>query len=435
MTQSFTPSSTRPVLPDNARQTLWDDMIACRQSTLTLFEGLTHTELCQQAHPDFSPVGWHLGHIAFTESLWLLEHLKGDPCPYPQYRQLFAADGLPKAKRQNLPSLTELLVFTQEIRDRTLAYLNTAPLDNTHRLWRWLIQHESQHAETATLLLEIHRWPHKVTYSPTLAADLALDAHPLSPEMVYIPAGEVILGNEHDDALDNERPQHLRYTDAFFIDRTPVTVHAFRTFMEAGGYQNQEFWTPQGWQWRQAYGITQPRYWRDAPGWEAHPVCGVSLYEAQAYARFVNKRLPTEAEWEKAARGLATRDRPNPKISPLYPWGSPEIDHRYSNFGSAIGHTTPVSHHPLGASNTGCLDLLGNVWEWTATTFQDYPGFQAYPYRGYSQAYFDHAHWVLRGGSWATRRWALRSTFRNWYHPHVREVFAGFRCVLDASQA
>jgi iron(II)-dependent oxidoreductase len=135
-------------------------MLACRASTLRLAQDLAAVnEFRRQAHPDFSPIGWHLGHIAFTESLWLLERLQRSPCPYPQYQKLFAADGLPKAERENLPDLPTILAYMADIRDRTLTCLEHVPLGHQLRLWRWLLQHESQHVETATYLLTLHRWP------------------------------------------------------------------------------------------------------------------------------------------------------------------------------------------------------------------------------------------------------------------------------------
>ena len=429
MTPSSTPSATAALA--DLRQTLQQDMVACRQSTLTLTEQLTADEFRQQAHPDFSPVGWHLGHIAFTESRWLLEYLKRDACLYPQYTTLFAADGLPKAERENLPDLATILAFMADIRDRTLAYLATAPLGEQLRLWRWLLQHESQHAEIATYILTLHRWssPSPAAIAPLSDPALitALFEPAASVNMVYIPAGEWVMGLESWAALDNERPLHPVRTGNYWIDRTPVTVADYRKFMAAGGYHNSQWWHPQGWAWRQQHHITQPQYWRDAPDDATTPVWGVSWYEADAYACFVGKRLPTEAEWERAARW-----QPETETLLAYPWGNDPPTPHHGNFGGHHGGVTPVGQFGAGRSATGCDDLLGNVWEWTSTWFEGYPGFQPYPYPGYSQAYFDKAHRVLRGGSWATRPGVLRSTFRNWYHPHVQQVFAGFRCVLPA---
>jgi ergothioneine biosynthesis protein EgtB len=384
------------------RQQLKTWMEECRQSTLSLFEGMDYDTFCRQAHPDFSPVGWHLGHIAYTEYLWLLEHLAGFPPQSPEYRRLFAADGLPKCDRVHLPTLPEVQAYLETVRSQVFDYLEVAPLDEQERLWRWLLQHESQHCETIAIVLELMEW-HEATVlqnSKFKIQNSKFDTqtrgtryekiqnpkskiqNPDSP-MLQIPAGPFAMGSDAIDALDNERPIHQVDLETYWIDRHPVTCQQYRTFMAAGGYQNPEWWSPQGWQWLQDHPVTQPLYWQEGAAFDDQPVCGVNWYEAEAYARFVGKRLPTEAEWEKATH-----------------WNAD--------------------------------NMLGQVWEWTDSWFAGYSGFTAYPYRGYSQAYFDGQHRVLRGGSWATRRWVLRPTFRNWYHPHVREIFAGFRCVTSA---
>ncbi len=428
-------------------------MEECREQTLALFHDVDHETFCRQAHPDFSPIGWHLGHIAYTEGLWILEHLAGMAPQFPEYRHLFAADTLPKCDRIHLPSLAEVKTYLSATRAQVFDYLKTAPLAQQRRLWLWLLQHESQHCETIAIVLalqEKQRYESSALCLPK--TEVRSQASPIpdtrylipnspansrvkildcqiqrsQPEMIYIPAGYFAMGNDALDALDNEQPVHTVYLDAYWIDQTPVTCEQYRRFMQAGGYTQREWWSPEGWAWLQANPVSQPLYWREDSAWDAHPVCGVSWYEAEAYANFVGKRLPTESEWEKAASWNPTR-RQNQR----FPWGDefPTCDR--CNHNHQIGHTTPIHHYPLGYSPYGCEDMLGNVWEWTASWFAGYPGFQSYPYRGYSQAYFDENHRVLRGGSWATRPWALRSTFRNWYHPHVREVFAGFRCAQD----
>lgn len=393
---------------------------SCRHGTLALTDGISPTVLAQQSHPDFSPIGWHLGHIASTESLWILEHLAHQPCPFPSYRTLFAADGLPKAQRQMLPSLDELLAFLAEIRQRTLAYLDTAPLANQRRLWHWLVQHECQHNETISLVMALHQ-----TQGQTTPLGTPVATHPqkmIPTGMVFVPGNSVYLGLETkggDIALDNEQPAHWVTVAPYQIDRTPVTCEQYYQFMAAGGYQDRQWWCDAGWRWLQTANVNQPLYWPDQEVFAAfrhRPVCGVNWYEASAYARFVGKRLPTEAEWALAASGLSA------KLSMLLQTEQINCNHR-------LGQTTTVGLNEYAVSDYGCYDLLGNVWEWTNSWFRPYPGFEAYPYRGYSAVYFDDCHRVLRGGSWATRSWALRPSFRNWYEPHVRELFMGFRCV------
>jgi len=390
-------------------------MQQCRQRTLTLFKGINYDTFCRQAHPEFSPVGWHLGHIAYTEALWLLEHSAKKPRQFSEFGHLFIADGIPKAERQKLPTLAEIQVYLDTIRTQVLDYLEIADLNQQERLWRWLIQHESQHSETIAFVLELL----KVQDS---AAIQCLPSTQHLSEMIEIPAGYFEMGNDSIEALDNERLVHKVYLDAYSIDRYPTTCGQYQEFINAGGYQNPEWWSDAGWQWQQQAQVTQPLYWHNAIA--DHPVSGVSWYEAQAYAQFVGKRLPTEAEWEKAASWDATHE-----CRYTYPWGNTALDPRKCNHDCAIAQTTSVKSYPNGQSTYGCYDMLGNVWEWTASLFQGYSGFTHYPYIGYSQVYFDEQHYVLRGGSWATRPWALRCSFRNWYHPYIRQIFAGFRCA------
>lgn len=440
---------TQPMAQSMA-QLLAQSLAQCRVLTLQLFESIEPETFCRQAHSDFSPIGWHLGHIGYTEAIWVLGHLAGESQlsldtlsrPWPEYCQLFAADSLPKEKRGNLPSLGELKADLATIRALVLNYLvHSDPLPQ-ERLWRFLLQHESQHCETIALVLAIQqrladRWT--ATPNPTVGCGSAPPAPPETSttllarhslkligvthaDPVYFPAARVTLGSNLPETLDNERPAHGVDLPAYWLDRFPVTQAQYREFITAGGYQQAQWWSAAGWDWVQASGVTAPFY-GGGPETEHHPVCGVSWYEADAYARFVGQRLPTEAEWEQAAQG-------DDRLASRYPWGDlwPTSQHCNHADGGASG-TTPVAAFPLG--NSGAADLLGNVWEWTNSVFEGYPGFAPYPYTGYSQAYYDGAHYVLRGGSWATRAWALRASFRNWYYPWTREIFAGFRCARN----
>ncbi|PPS42733.1 ergothioneine biosynthesis protein EgtB [Chroococcidiopsis sp. TS-821] len=404
----------QPNILDQQRQQLKHALQQCRHSTLALFQAIDYDTFCRQAHPEFSPVGWHLGHIAYTEALWILEHCAKRPRLFPEFGRLFIADGLPKAERQNLPTLAQVQHYLDTVRSQVLEYLEIADLDQQERLWRWLIQHESQHSETIAFVLELLK----------VQSGYSVQDVPSAPpsEMIEIPAGYCELGNDSVDAMDNERPVHRVYLDTYWIDRYPTTCGQYQEFINAGGYQNSQWWSEAGWQWLQQAQVTHPLYWQNVTA--DSPVYGVSWYEAEAYARFVGKRLPTEAEWEKAASWDATHE-----CRRTYPWGDTILGAQKCNYNCAVGRTTPVDTYPNGQSPYGCYDMLGNVWEWTASLFQGYPGFTHYPYIGYSQVYFDAQHYVLRGGSWATRPWALRCSFRNWYHPHIRQIFAGFRCA------
>ncbi|MEG5175044.1 ergothioneine biosynthesis protein EgtB [Microcoleus sp. B3-D7] len=427
----------------SCREAIYRDLQQCRRGTFKLFTDIDYDTFCRQAHPDFSPVGWHLGHIAYTEDLWLLQRCAGLEPVFPQYHQLFAADILPKKQRVFLPTLPEVELYLDAVRKKVLDYLEVAPIDEQERLWRFIIQHESQHCETVAFVLQMHRKKEEGSSATDLVTDLTdfrdvtdrrnkkegrliadYQLQITDSPTIEIPAGEFYMGSDAAEALDNERSRHLCYLEAYSIDRYPVTCRQYRDFMEFGGYQNPDWWSADGWKWLQGEAVFQPLYWSENPAFNNHPVCGVTWYEAEAYCNFVGKRLPSEAEWEKAASWDATN-----QTYRIYPWGEEPPNGSLCNHGNNIANTSPVDAFPKGASAMGCYDMLGNVWEWTASTFDAYPGFESYPYRGYSQVYFDGEHRVLKGGSWATFPQALRSTFRNWYYPGVRQIIAGFRCA------
>ncbi|MEL6221818.1 MAG: SUMF1/EgtB/PvdO family nonheme iron enzyme [Cyanobacteria bacterium J06627_8] len=411
------------------RQSLRIAYEQCRRSTFDLISTVDQTNLCQQVHPDFSPIGWHVGHIAYTEALWILERLARQSPRFPQYHRLFAADGLPKAERQYLPDIQTLYDYLNSIRDAVFDYLDIAPVDQQQRIWWFLLQHESQHCETIALIMEVWRVSQHSIISgiENDSAELVKQTSAIESEselMCHVPAGHIRIGSDACDALDNEQPSHDIKLDEFWIDRYPVTCRDFQRFIDAGGYDDDRWWSADGWAWQQEHRVRCPLYWPQTSGHATHPVCGVSWYEASAYAEFVGKRLPTEAEWETAARW-----NPSCSTAYTYPWGNSLPTPQHCNYSHHVGSTSDVGSYPSGTSAVGCADMLGNVWEWTASTFDRYRGFKPFPYVGYSQAYFDGQHYVLKGGSWATRRWALRPSLRNWYHPWVRQIFAGFRCV------
>ncbi|MGL5066005.1 MAG: SUMF1/EgtB/PvdO family nonheme iron enzyme [Microcoleus sp.] len=425
----------------SCREAIYRDLQHCRRGTFRLFSGVDRDTFCRLAHPDFSPVGWHLGHIAYTEDLWLLQRCAGWKPVFPEYHKLFAADILPKTERVYLPAIAEVECYLDAVRKKVLDYLEIAPIDRQERLWRFIIQHESQHCETVAFVLQMQNEGRRKKEEGRRKREegrgkkeegrlitnyqLPITNYRLPiAEEIEIPAGEFYMGSDAVDALDNERSRHLTYLETYTIDRYPVTCGQYRNFMDSGGYQNLDWWSQAGWKWLQSHAVDRPLYWSENPDFHDRPVCGVSWYEAEAYCNFAGKRLPTESEWEKAASWDATT-----QTQRTYPWGEERPNSLLCNYGNNIANTSPVGAFPQGASAAGCCDMLGNVWEWTASWFDAYPGFESYPYTGYSQVYFDREHRVLKGGSWATHSWTLRSSFRNWYHPGVRQILAGFRCA------
>jgi len=299
-----------------------------------------------------------------------------------------------------------------------------------------IVQHEQQHDETMLATHQLRRGApalHAAPPRPPRGLDL--------PPEVLVPAGPFTMGTDIEAwALDNERPARAVHTPAFWIDTVPVSNGDYIAFVDSGGYDDARWWTPEGFTHRVETGLTAPLFWRREGGqwWRRRfgvdepvpldePVQHVCWYEAEAYARWAGKRLPTEAEWEKAARWDPATGR-----SRRYPWGDEDPTAQQANLGGAHLQPAPVGSYPDGASPLGVHQLIGDVWEWTASDFEPYPRFEAFPYREYSAAHFGHGYKVLRGGAWATRAVAIRNTFRNWDLPERRQIFAGFRCAADA---
>ncbi|NJN72728.1 MAG: SUMF1/EgtB/PvdO family nonheme iron enzyme, partial [Limnothrix sp. RL_2_0] len=221
-------------------------MTECRQLTLGLFTHLEDNLFRQQAHPDFSPAGWHLGHIAFIEAQWILEYFAGQAPIFSEYHQLFAADGLPKDQRQNLPSFEAIADYLTMVREKVFTYLKTAPIQQQERLWWWLLQHETQHNETISFVLALHKLRRG---QPVFQTDQA-STTPVKTTMVTVPAGEFRCGSDAIFAQDNERSPHTIYLDDYHIDTYPVTCSDFQTFIDSGGYNSAELWSPAGWAWQ-----------------------------------------------------------------------------------------------------------------------------------------------------------------------------------------
>ena len=258
--------------------------------------------------------------------------------------------------------------------------------------------------------------------------------------MVRFPGGTVPIGTtDRRAAYDNERPRHLVEIAPFRIDVTSVTNGQYLEFLEDGGYERRELWTDAGWSWKEADAAVAPKYWtRDGASWVSRhfdrtapvdprrPVCHVSCHEAEAFARWAGKRLPNEFEWETAA----SYD-PATGAHRLFPWGDDAWTPAHANLDQLAFDTAPVGAYPLNMSPLGCYGMIGDVWEWTASDFRPYPGYETFPYAEYSEVFFGSDYRVLRGGSFATRPGAIRNTFRNWDYPIRRQIFSGFRCASD----
>jgi iron(II)-dependent oxidoreductase len=414
-----------------------------RERTLWLVESLSDADLERVHDPLMSPLVWDLGHIAAFEDLWVSGRGTGMAPLRPDLMEVYDATETPRAHRGDLPYLrcAGALEYMERVRERALRVLDgmdlSPGLGDLHSggfLWELLVQHEHQHNETMLQCLQLAA---PGTYSPPRRAVPPAPADP-PRGMARVEAGR----SEQGDAgvwfaYDNERPRHEVELGAFEIDRLPVTNGDYARFVEDRGYSRPELWRAVGWEWRSREGIERPLYW-SADGSErrfdrvadidpSRPVTHVSWYEADAFARWAGKRLPTEAEWEKAAAWGPFASGPRRQ-----PWGHEPPSHELANLDQTAFGPAPAGAYPEGASAYGVLGMVGDAWEWTASAFTGYPGFRAYPYSEYSELFFGPDYRVLRGGSWATRTRVIRNTMRNWDYPQRRQIFAGFRCARDA---
>ncbi|HST55702.1 MAG TPA: SUMF1/EgtB/PvdO family nonheme iron enzyme [Solirubrobacteraceae bacterium] len=348
-----------------------------RHNTLALVTHLTHTQLEQLHSPLMSPLVWDLGHIAAYEDLWLAHRHASAPLLRPDLAELYDAFETPRAVRGQIEMLgpPDAFAYLQDVRARVAEIICKQGVGDgfAHEM---VIRHELQHSETMrqTMMLGGILAPGEPSLSPLAGED----------QWVDVPGGPATIGAAQQTfSYDNERPRHTTAVPRFQIARRSATNESWMRFTEGGGYERREWWSDEGWAWKEEYDIT---HHPDAA--DSHPqapVCRICWFEADAFARAHHARLPTEYEWEKAAA-----------------W------------------TQQTS-----------LAGLGQVWEWTSSHFHGYPGFSAHPYREYSEVFFGECYRVLRGGSWATHARVATPTFRNWDLPQRRQLFAGVRLAKD----
>lgn len=365
-----------------------DALAEARERTLALVESLDDEQLNRVWSPILSPLAWDLGHIANFEELWLVQRVGGREPLWGELGRFYDAIENPRKIRGELPILRdeELRAYMADVRERTLDVLEGVdigpdvedPLLRDGFVYEMLLAHELQHNETMLQLLQLvpgYELPAAFA-SERSSSRIAGTSASGGEEMVVVEAGELEVGApSRGFAYDNERPRHAVELDAFEIDRTPVSNGSYIAYMEATGAEPPLYWERDEDSW-----VDTSRGQRAAID-PADPVIHVSFDQADGFARWAGKRLPTEFEWE------AARDR---------------------------------------------LDGLGHGWEWTSSHFLPYPGFEAFPYREYSEVFFGDEYRVLRGSSWATHPRVARPTFRNWDLPQRRQIFAGLRCARDA---
>lgn len=415
---------------DERRTQLAERLEATRRRTLELFAPLPHEHLVAQPTELLSPPLWDLGHIAAYEELWLARRLGGRPPLHPQLDDVYDAFETPRSGRGDAPILGERDAhrYLADVREASLEVLDgvdlgdDAPLVADGFAFDMVAQHEAQHAETVLQALQMLP---RGGYVPAARRAGPPAGGPGGSPWVEVPGGEFAMGAaEGGFAYDCERPRHRRGVAPFLMARDPVSNGDHLGFIAEGGYDRPELWSDAGWAWRLAEGARAPLHWEPdgAGGWlareferrasvdPARVLSHVSAHEADAHARWAGARLPTEAEWERAAAGAVA-------------------DTGAANVGQTAFGTSVVGAYPPAPS--GCRHMIGDVWEWTADTFTGYPGFRAFPYREYAEVFFGAAYRVLRGGSWATQPIAARPTFRNWDLPQRRQLFCGLRLARD----
>jgi len=386
-----------------------------------------------------NPPIWELAHIGYFQEFFCLRWRPDDPTGARRPSRLARADSLfdsrtvPHDDRWSLeyPPRGEVFRYLGQTLEETLEDLSRSREDDRHR-FRLALFHEDMHGEA--LLMTLHTLGFA---APRRPHDPAPGAPASAVRDVRFAGGEYLQGARRDDgehAFDNEKWAHPVRVAPFAMASRPVSNGEYLAFVEEGGYGRDEFWSAAGLQWRDAERAGAPRNWfRDGDGWAMRwfdgrarlapdePVVQVSLHEAEAWCRWAGRRLPTESEWEFAARNGGREDR--------YPWGTatPEralaLDYRLER---------PALAPDPQASASGLEMMIGGVWEWTASRFAPYPGFEKDAYAEYSEPWF-HTHAALRGGCFATRSRLVHNRWRNFYLPHRNDVFAGFRtCALAA---
>jgi gamma-glutamyl hercynylcysteine S-oxide synthase len=390
------------VLKDDAElsspEAVLSALAATRRRTLDLISHLDRADMERALSPIMSPLVWDLAHIAAYEDLWLVHRHAGLELLRPELAELYDAFETPRKARGEIELLdtAQARAYMGDVSERSAAAVESHGVGDgfVHEM---VVRHELQHTET-------------MRQSMALAGLLPPGEPPQAPMAapegwIEIPAGAFEMGaGPSGFAYDNERPRHTARTGEFHIARRPVSKASWLGFSEGGGYERREWWSDEGWAWKEEYDITHCA--DAATGDPQAPVCHVSWFEADAFARANEARLPSEAEWERAAT-----------------WEQGTVGN---------GATVTKDGGVLAlAGDRGALAETGRVWEWTATSFHGYPGFEPYPYREYSEVFFGPEYRVLRGGSWATHPRVATRTFRNWDLPQRRQIFSGLRLTKD----
>lgn len=424
------------LVPTNADLAAW--VRDARARTFDLVADLSDEQLMGPRLAVVNPLLWEIGHVAWFQEKWALRQAANQPPVRSGVDGLYDSAAIGHDTRWDLllPSRQDTLAYLTDVRDAVLERIEAGNLSADERYFIQLgIFHEDMHNEAFTYTRQTHGYPAPQSCRAP-ASNGQAEAGPLNGD-AEIPGGRFLLGALPGESFvfDNEKWAHTVEVRPFAIARAAVTQSEFQDFVEAGGYQRRDFWSEPGWRWLQSVGAEHPLYWRSEGGgrwlrrdfdrWlplEPHrPVLHVNWWEAEAYCNWAGRRLPTEAEWEVAASAEPATDRKR-----FFPWGDSPPNLQQANLGGRAGGAADVAAFAAGDSAFGCRQMIGNAWEWVADDFGPYPGFEVDPYREYSQPWFG-THKVLRGGAWPTQPRLLRNTWRNFYTPDRRDVWAGFR--------
>ena len=430
------PALYKGIVADLPRETLRTQLAAARNQADRLFSMLAPSAIYERPIPERHRIVFYLGHLEAFDRNMICQTSPSE------LDGLFAfgidpVDGkLPDDKPGDWPSVEEIRRYNQRARSMVDASLDRAA---DSLMFHVVIEHRLMHAETLAYML--HWLPYELRHHEDAGlAPASTNGHPYEPRSVDIPAGRATLGQKSEDprafGWDNEFDSHSVVVPAFAIDAFNVTNGQFLDFVRSGGYAERSFWDQKGCEWIQTSGIQHPKFWVQRGGdwfyrtmFEEIPLPSewpvyVSHAEAQAYARWRGKSLPTEAQYHRAAFGSVDGSERT------YPWGGQTPGPQHGNFGCRSWTPAPVGNFPAGQSAFGVFDIMGNGWEWTSTPFAPFPGFQAFPfYPGYSADFFDGRHFVMKGASPRTDSAFLRPSFRNWFQPFYPNIYATFRCV------
>lgn len=430
---------------------LLESLREARSRTLALVDDLEDEQMIGPRLDIVNPLRWEIGHVAWFQEYWLLRHLLGRSPTLSTGDSLFDSARIAHDTRWDLPLLSkaETIAYAGRILDRVLeeyqhddAESLAGDGDATYFLSLSLF-HEDMHAEAIAYTRQTLGYAAPV-FTQRLAHEIPGENLAEKPGDAFIPGGTFLLGSANDQpfVFDNERDAHEVQIAPFAISRTAVTNTEFAAFVDDNGYQRRELWSQAGWRWRESNTAEHPVYWQfDGSKWwrrifdkvvpmeDFLPVVHVNWYEAEAFCRWAHRRLPTEAEWEfAAAADPTTGDTISTKRT--FPWGNEPPTPRRANLDWQNMGPVDVRLLAEGDNARGCRQMIGNVWEWTASDFLPYPGFVAGPYKEYSAPWFGD-HKVLRGGCWTTRSRLIHNAYRNFYKPDRRDVWAGFRtCAL-----